>query len=264
MSRWFCVALVLCMASCGFDRVIGRDITPPPPAAAHPDPDLARDQAEYVEDVMAFTHTSSDEVRAQMANPVLLRDEWIVWEQQGEMTPERIQAFYKQTKSYIYELGQWHLFAPGQRGADIALFADLRAKRPKNVLDFGGGVGLLALPLARGGLDVTLADLDSTSLAFAQFRAQRRSIALKVWKSDVEPAPPYAKYDVILCMDVLEHLPKDVLHDVIDKLIRLKHAKTEVIISAPFGHSEQTPMHFDLSDDTEQQIRRLRTEVPAN
>src|SRR5262249_6298440 len=150
MSRWFCAALVLYMASCGSDRVAGRDDTPPPPAAAHADPDLARDQAEYVEDVMVFTHTtSSDEVRAQMANPVLLRDEWTAWEQQGEMTPDRIQAFYKQTKSYIYELGQWHLFAPNQRGSDIALFADLRAKRPRNVLDFGGGVGLLALPLAR-------------------------------------------------------------------------------------------------------------------
>ena len=253
------------MASCGSDRVAGRDNAPPPPAAAHADPDLARDQAEYVEDVMAFTHTaSSDEVRAQMANPALLRDEWTAWEQQDEMTPDRIQAFYKQTKSYIYELGQWHLFAPYQRGADIALFADLRAKRPKNVLDFGGGVGLLALPLARDGLDVTLADLDSTSLAFAQFRAQRRSIALKIWKSDVEPAPPDAKYDVILCMDVLEHLPKHVLHDVVDKLIRLKHANTEVIINAPFGHSADTPMHFDLTDDTEQQIARLRTELPAN
>jgi hypothetical protein len=52
-------------------------------------------------------------------------------------------------------------------------------------------------------------------------------------------------------MDVLEHLPKDVLHDVVDKLIRLKHAKTEVIINAPFGHSADTPMHFDLTDDTE-------------
>jgi len=38
---------------------------------------------------------------------------------------------------------------------------------------------------------------------------------------------------------------------VVDKLIRLKHAKTEVIINAPFGHSADTPMHFDLTDDTE-------------
>jgi 2-polyprenyl-3-methyl-5-hydroxy-6-metoxy-1,4-benzoquinol methylase len=191
-----------------------------------------------------------------------LKDEWNVWQKQGEMTPERITAFYKQTTNYIYELAEWHLFVPGKRESDVALFEDLRAKQPKNVLDFGGGVGLLAIPLARDGLDVTLADLDSTTLNFAVFRAAQHGVKLKIWKSDVEPAPPDPKYDVILCMDVLEHLPKDILHDVVDKLVKLKHARTEIIISAPFGRTSVHPMHMDLSDDTKQQIERLRTALP--
>ena len=88
-------------------------------------------------------------------------------------------------------------------------------------------------------------------------RAERRGIKLKVWKSDVEPAPPDATYDVILCMDVLEHLPRDVLHDVVDKLIKLKHDQTEVIISAPFGRTATHPMHMDLSEDTKRQIAEI-------
>jgi hypothetical protein len=236
---------------------------PRPAAPRHADPDLARDQEEYVEDVMAFSNTTHDQVRARMKKGAFpLKDEWNAWEKQGEMTPERITAFYKQTANYIYELAEWHLFVPAKRDSDIALFEQLRIKQPKNILDFGGGVGLLALPLARAGHDVTLADLDSTTLDFAVFRAKRRGVTLKVWKSDVEAAPPDKKYDIIMCMDVLEHLPKDILHDVVDKLVKLKHARTEIIISAPFGRTSTHPMHLDLSDDTKQQIKRLRTALP--
>jgi 2-polyprenyl-3-methyl-5-hydroxy-6-metoxy-1,4-benzoquinol methylase len=214
---------------------------------------------------MAFTKTTREQVREQMkkgSGP--LKDEWNTWEQKGAMTPDRIKAFYKQTKNYIYELAEWHLFVPGKRESDLALFEDMRTKyKAKNVLDFGGGTGLLAIPLARAGLDVTLADLDSTTLEFAQFRAKRHGVPLKVWKSDVEAAPPDAKYDVIMCMDVLEHLPKDVLHDIVDKLIQLKHAGTQIIISAPFGRTAVHPMHMDLSDDTKEQVNRLRTQLPA-
>ena len=214
---------------------------------------------------MAFAHSTHDQVRARMKlGSAPLKDEWNAWEKQGAMTPERITAFYKQTTNYIYELAEWHLFVPAKRESDLALFDDMRAKQPKNILDFGGGVGLLAIPLARAGLDVTLADLDSTTLRFATFRAERHKIRLKIWKSDVEPAPPDAKYDVIMCMDVLEHLPKDILHDVVDKLVKLKHAGTRIIISAPFGRTAVHPMHLDLSEDTKQQVRRLRDELPPD
>lgn len=277
-SRYTILALVGALA-CGSDKTTGHaeearapgpghaaKPAAPPPAKAPPrdDPELAREQEDYVADVMAFTHTTHDQVRERMkqgSNP--LKDEWNRWEREGAMTPARITAFYKQTTNYIYELAEWHLFVPGKRESDLALFDDLRARRPKNILDFGGGVGLLALPLARAGLDVTLADLDSTTLRFAVARAARHDIKLKIWKSDVEPAPPDAKYDVIMCMDVLEHLPKDILHDVVDKLVKLKHAGTQIIISAPFGRTAVHPMHLDLSDDTKQQIERLRTALPA-
>jgi 2-polyprenyl-3-methyl-5-hydroxy-6-metoxy-1,4-benzoquinol methylase len=240
--------------------------TAPHAAAAQASPDdpgLAREQAEYIADVMAFSHITDPEVRARLKQgKTAIKDEWDAWDKQGPMTPDRITQFYKQTTNYIYDLAEWHLFVPSKRASDLALFDDLRRKHPKNILDFGGGVGLLAIPLAREGLDVTLADLDSTTLRFAMFHARQRGVHLKVWKSDVEDHPPDRTYDVILCMDVLEHLPKDVLHDVVDKLVRLKHAGTQIIISAPFGRTADHPMHMDLSDDTRQQIERLRTALP--
>jgi 2-polyprenyl-3-methyl-5-hydroxy-6-metoxy-1,4-benzoquinol methylase len=218
-------------------------------APANPDdPNLERDQEEYVQDIMAFTKTTHEQVRERMkqgSEP--LKKEWLKWEKEGPMTEDRINAFYKQTTNYIYELGEWHLFVPSKRESDLALIANLKAKGAKNVLDFGGGVAMVAIPLARAGIDVTLADLDGTSLDFAKFRADRHGDKIKIWRSDVEPMPPDKKYDAILALDVLEHLTKDTLHAIVDKLVKLKHARTEVVISAPFGRTSVHPMHRDLT-----------------
>jgi 2-polyprenyl-3-methyl-5-hydroxy-6-metoxy-1,4-benzoquinol methylase len=257
--------LAICLLiSCSREPSTVKDKTsssPPPPSS--PGPALDHDQNEYVEDVMAFTKTTREQVRERMkkgSEP--LKQEWLEWEKQGPMSEDRIAQFYKQTANYIYELGEWHLFVQNKRESDVALVEEMKQKRPKNILDFGGGVGLMAIPLARAGFDVTLADLDGTSLDFAKFRADRHGDKLKIWKSDVEPMPPDAKYDVILALDVLEHLPKETLHQIVDKLVKLKHAKTEIIISAPFGRTAVHPMHIDLTDDTKQQVERLKTEVP--
>ena len=228
-----------------------------------PDPNLVRDQEEYVADVMAFTKTTHDQVRERMKKgSAPLKDEWNAWEKQGPMTDERTTQFYKQTTNYIYELAEWHLFVPGKRQSDLALVEEMRRHKPKNILDFGGGTGLVAILLARAGFDVTLADLDSTTLTFAKFRAERHGDKLKYWKSDVEPMPPDQKYDVILALDVLEHLPKDILRDVVDKLIQLKHPGTSIVISAPFGKTAVHPMHLDATPETIHQVERLQKELP--
>jgi 2-polyprenyl-3-methyl-5-hydroxy-6-metoxy-1,4-benzoquinol methylase len=228
-----------------------------------PQPELKAAQDEYVEDIMAFTKQTHDAVRTRMKKgSVPLKEEWESWEKQGPMTDERGKAFYKQTTNYMYELGEWHLFVDNKRESDVQLVKDVVAMKPKTVLDFGGGVGLNSLMLARAGLDVTLADLESTSLQFAQFRAKRHDVKLKYWRTDVEPMPPETTYDVILALDVLEHLPSAVLEDTVNKLVKLKHEGTKVIMSAPFGRTSVHPMHIDSDEHTRQQVGRLMHELP--
>jgi 2-polyprenyl-3-methyl-5-hydroxy-6-metoxy-1,4-benzoquinol methylase len=220
-------------------------------------------QDEYVLDVAAFTHQAESAVRDQMAkDSAPMRDEWLSWEKQGPMTPERIKEFYKQTPNYIFELGHWHLWLASKRKSDAALIEDMKKLAPKNILDFGGGVGLNSIPLAKAGFDVTLADLDSKTLAFGAFRAQRHHVPLKIWKSDVEPMPPDKTYDMILALDVLEHLPPDELTRDVDQLIQLKHAGTHVIINAPFGRNDIHPMHLDGDDHTKRELERLEHDLP--
>lgn len=238
---------------------------PAAPTATEPPAELASAQEEYVADIMAFTKQTHDAVRERMKKgSVPLKEEWESWEKQGPMTPERGKQFYKQTTNYIYELGEWHYFVDNKRASDLQLVKDVLAMKPKNVLDFGGGVGINSLMLARAGLDVTIADLDGTSLDFAQFRAKQHGVALKVWKTDVAQMPPDTKYDVILALDVLEHLPADVLEDSVNKLVKLKHAGTKVLMSAPFGRTSVHPMHIDADEHTRTQVGRLMNEVPPS
>lgn len=238
---------------------------PRPPTAQRSAPKKGEDPRldEYVEDIIAFTPEPDtyESVRARMAEGSLpLKKEWESWEAKGKMTEARIKEFYKQTTNYIYELGEWHLNDPLKRVSDDQMITNLKEMKPKNILDFGGGVGMVAIPLARAGFDVTLADLDGTSLTFAASRAKRHEDTLKIWKVDVEPMPADKKYDVILALDVLEHLPPKEMKEAVDKLVRLKHKDTKVIMSAPFGRTATHPMHLDADDHTKKQVERFKTE----
>jgi 2-polyprenyl-3-methyl-5-hydroxy-6-metoxy-1,4-benzoquinol methylase len=228
------------------------------------EPAVQADRREFIADVMAFTHQTNEAVVDKLVHNTGMKTEWEAWEGSGAMTDERIKQFYKQTQNYIYDLGGWHLWDLDKRTSDLALVDELRSKGVKSVLDFGGGVGFNSLILAKAGFDVTLADLDSVTLKFAQFRAGQHGVKMKFWKTDIEPMPPDAKYDAILCLDVLEHLPKDVLHETVDKLVKLKHAKTVIDVHAPFGRTAQHPMHLDETEDTKHQVERLQTELPAD
>jgi 2-polyprenyl-3-methyl-5-hydroxy-6-metoxy-1,4-benzoquinol methylase len=226
------------------------------------DPALAKDREDFIVDTMAFLDETRDQVENQIRNNTGMKEEWEAWEGSGKMTDDRIKQFYKQTRNYIFDLGGWHLWDLEKRKSDLAMVDELKKAGVKNVLDFGGGVGFNAILLARGGLDVTLADLDSVTLNFAKYRAEKNGVKLKLWKSDVEAMPPDKKYDAILCLDVLEHLPAAELHSTVDKLVALKHDKTQIIIHAPFGRTAQHPMHLDATQETMHQVGRLQKELP--
>jgi len=229
------------------------------------DPALDVDREEYIQDAMAFTKLDHDAVVAKLnVDNTAMKNEWNAWEKEGPMTEDRMEKFYKQTLSYIWDLGAWHLYDLSKRQSDLEMVKQMKESKAKNILDFGGGVGLNSLMFARAGLDVTLADLDSKTIEFAKFRAERHGVKMKFWKTDTEPMPPDAKYDVILGLDVFEHLPKNVLHETVEKLIKLKTPQTQVIIHAPFGKTATHPMHLDETEDTKQQIERLKTELPKS
>lgn len=75
---------------------------------------------------------------------------------------------------------------------------------PRTVLDIGGSSGYVSAELARRGAHVVVLDNDKDAIDEA--RSQGREAHLVDLTRD-EPDLPLRSFDVLLCADVLEHLP---------------------------------------------------------
>jgi hypothetical protein len=126
----------------------------------------------------------------------------------GAFDPAAAATFYEETvgHSHLLELASWHL----NSAAYIADTLRLQERFAHGqVLDFGGGIGSHAL--AAAGLPrvekVWYVDLNPENRAFVSWRAEQLGLAERVTCCrDLESADLPARFDTIVCLDVLEHL----------------------------------------------------------
>lgn len=210
------------------------------------------DREEFINDVMEFTNQTREEVIIKMyKGPMLMVQEW---NEKSPKTDEEVKKFYKETKNYVYDLGYWHF--GDRRQFDVELVTSCKEIfKPKKILDFGAGIGQNAYMLAREGFDVTVADLDSYTLDFAEWRFKKHNVPAKFWKVDKEDIEE--KFDLILCFDVLEHLSEDEFKKVVEKLISLKAENCKVLVTTAFGKTDAHPMHFDVDEEKMDLIKKL-------
>ena len=84
----------------------------------------------------------------------------------------------------------------------IALLSD------KEILDFGGGTGLLALPLAKQAKSVTLVDISERMLEQARLKTEEQEIRnLQLLEQDLLVNPLEQQFDLIVVSRVLHHMP---------------------------------------------------------
>ena len=78
----------------------------------------------------------------------------------------------------------------------------------KEILDFGGGTGLLALPLAKQAKSVTLVDISEKMLEQARLKAEQQDIKnIQFLNQDLLANPLGQQFDLIIVSRVLHHMP---------------------------------------------------------
>lgn len=103
------------------------------------------------------------------------------------------------------------------------------------VLDFGCGPGFLMRELARAGVQCHGADFDARSLERARRRLDNHPEKLDglTLISSLPSALPANDFDVVLCVETIEHLIGDELPKTIAELMRVLRPGGKVVVTCP-------------------------------
>jgi mycofactocin glycosyltransferase len=119
---------------------------------------------------------------------------------------ESVERFYEEHDVELYQLMAWHTLSEDL--SPLAYVTALKFVQPRacrHCLDFGCGVGSGAVLFARNGFEVSIADISSLLLRFSAWRLASRQLSCRVLDLKVDRLPT-ATYDLVLAMDVFEHL----------------------------------------------------------
>ena len=122
----------------------------------------------------------------------------------------------------------------------------------KEILDFGGGTGLLALPLAKQAKSVTLVDISEKMLEQARLKAEQQDIKnIQFLEQDLLEKPLKQEFDLIVVCRVLHHMPD------LDAALSLFHQhlrENGQLLLADFTKTEANHHGFDLAELEKQLI----------
>ena len=116
----------------------------------------------------------------------------------------------------------------------------------KEILDFGGGTGLLILPLAKQAKSVTLVDISEKMLEQARLKAEQQDIKnIQFLEQDLLANPLEQEFDLIVVCRVLHHMPD------LDAALSLFHQhlrENGQLLLADFTKTEANHHGFDLAE----------------
>ena len=137
-----------------------------------------------------------------------LADEW--WDVNGKFKPLHI--FNPVRLDYITEKIKAH-FNSKIKGA-------LNLSNIK-ILDIGCGGGLVSEPMCRLGANVTGIDASEKNIKIAQLHAKKNKLKIKYLNTSPESFPNKDKFDVILNMEIVEHVENlDLYIEACSKLLK--------------------------------------------
>jgi SAM-dependent methyltransferase len=123
------------------------------------------------------------------------------WDIANPRTNGEIRDFFRASTSYLYNLVIWE--ASGNRPDYLtAALPILHRFRPRNIVDYGCGIGSDSLALRNNGFTVIQCDFHSPSTAFLRWRASRAGATLDV----IEPHELSVIADTVWIIDTLDHI----------------------------------------------------------
>lgn len=195
--------------------------------------------------VATFFQIREDEARKRLES-YRLEHFAAAWKKANPKTEQDIRRFYAETDLYVWELTNWHSSSEYRFYRD--LLETLASIAPPHthprLLDYGSGIGTAASLMAARGYQVSIADVPGKTFEYAQHRLRREAHEIKAIPIESSQPPRLGSFDVIVCFDVLEHVPNPdrVLHSLSRALRKGGYAAIVATFYDPSGHH---PHHLE-------------------
>jgi 2-polyprenyl-3-methyl-5-hydroxy-6-metoxy-1,4-benzoquinol methylase len=194
-----------------------------------------RDSNRLVELIRERTGESNDEVRRRLQREYAsigtnVREAMRAAQILPYVWSDGLERFYEQTDAFLYETVVWNLtHAKCDMRSFIGDFLS-RDGEVKRILTFGDGLGFDTYYLSSAGHEVTYFEVSNSCAEFAKAILADGALAVEVL-SDAKDLVGQ-QFDVITCLDVLEHVPAP------RSLVRWLHGMLRpngyLVVNAPF------------------------------
>jgi len=161
--------------------------------------------------------------------------------------------FYSTCKTYLLDLTMWNVSPTYRQIIDM-----LPQVEDKTVLDFGAGLGSSSLWLAAmKAKRVDYYDLSGVLQDFAKWRIEKLDQNTFInFLPSLNGASD--KYDLVVAIDVFEHIPKDTLDGILGQLWQSLKDKGQLFCHVEFDkHDGVYPQHFEYGDEFQDMMRTI-------
>jgi 2-polyprenyl-3-methyl-5-hydroxy-6-metoxy-1,4-benzoquinol methylase len=171
------------------------------------------------------------------------------WQMAAPQTAGEVSAFYGlDTNGYLYDLAAWNT-TPHY----LALLEPLKSVTGQRVLVFGAGLGTECAALADKN-SVWAFDVPGVLRDFCTWRPDRQWMVMpEATLSDALAGEPY---DLIVALDVIEHLHPDEFESTLDTLLRATRPGGRWYVHVSFSEFEKYPMHFEHGERWQRWLTR--------
>ena len=172
-----------------------------------------------------------------------------IWQASEHGSPEEIRDFYalhETGEMYLKDLIHWNA---------SPMFKDLKASlvgiEGINALDFGSGIGTMSIQLGLQNNNVVSVEINDLLREFAEWRwnmhvgnMYSKKMGLVKFQPDLSGIDKNS-LDLVVIVDVLEHLHADDLKKYLDQIVSFMKIGARFFVHNSWGSQEVYPMHFD-------------------